>query len=71
MAGLDLATCEAQLAIYLAAEIAVLAGQRVVIDGSELFRANLDFIQAGIRLWDGRCKLYSRTGIKVREVIPR
>jgi len=60
MAGLDLATCEAKLAEYLAAETAVLAGQDYLIDGDRHTLADLAKIQAGINAWDARVKQYSR-----------
>lgn len=56
MAGIDLATAEARLAAYLAAEAKVLAGQRVEIDGQSLTRANLEQIQSGIDRWDAKVK---------------
>lgn len=76
MAGLTLAQAEAQLAKYLTAEEAVLSGQSYRLDAGGtsrwVTRADLEFIQAGITIWDGRCKRLSRsTGIPVREVIPR
>ena len=70
MAGLDLATCEAKLAEYLAAETAVLAGQVVVIDGARLDRADLAAIQGGITLWNARIQRVSRGGrSRVMEVL--
>lgn len=54
MAGITLAQAEAKLALYLAAETKVLAGQKVEIDGEALTRANLDAIQKGIDLWNTR-----------------
>lgn len=56
MAGITLAQAEAKLAAYLAAEEKVLTGQKVEIDGEALTRANLEQIQKGIELWDGRVK---------------
>jgi hypothetical protein len=55
MAGITLAQAEAQLAAYLAAETAVLAGQSYTIGGRSLTRADLEAIQAGITLWNNRC----------------
>lgn len=59
MAGLDLATCEAKLAEYLAAETKILKNQSVQIDGDTYTRADLAAIQAGIEMWDLRVKRYS------------
>lgn len=56
MAGITLAQAEAQLAKYLAAEEAVLGGQAYEINGRMLRRADLEAIQAGIKLWDQRAK---------------
>jgi hypothetical protein len=71
MAGLDLTTCTAKLTEYLAAETAVLAGQRVVIDGTQLDRADLAAIQAGVAIWNARVQRFSRSGMAIREIIPR
>lgn len=60
MAGLDLATCEAQLQKYLDAETAVLGGQVVEVDGDRLTHADLDKIQKGIELWNTRVIQRSR-----------
>lgn len=54
MAGITLAQAEAQLQRYLDAETKVLAGQKVEIDGQSLTRANLDGVQAGIKIWNAR-----------------
>lgn len=76
MAGITLEIAEARLTAYLAAEEAVMAGQRYVIDiggnRREVTRADLAVIQAGIALWNGRCKSLSDDGRQsVRYVIPR
>jgi hypothetical protein len=54
MAGITLAQAEAQLALYLAAEAAVLTGQSYEIAGRKLSRANLAEIQQGIETWNRR-----------------
>lgn len=54
MAGITLTQAQAQLDAYLAAEIAVLAGQSYEIAGRKLKRADLDMIQAGIKTWNDR-----------------
>jgi hypothetical protein len=56
MAGITLAQAEAQLAMYLEAEAAVLAKQSYTINGRSLTKANLGEIQEGIRMWDQRAK---------------
>jgi hypothetical protein len=73
MAGITLAHAEAQLALYLAAEAAVLQGQSYRINTGqgerELRRANLAEIQAGIALWNGRCATLGVTSTGRRRVI--
>lgn len=56
MAGITLAQADAQLALYLAAETKILAGQKVEIDGQALTRANLEMVQKGIDRWDSKVK---------------
>ncbi len=54
MAGITLAQAQAKLDEYLAAETKVLKGQSVSMDGETLTRANLEFIQRGIDIWNKR-----------------
>lgn len=54
MAGITLAQAQAQLDTYLAAETAVLSSQSYEIAGRKLTRADLDAIQRGVTLWNGR-----------------
>lgn len=68
MAGITLAQAEAQLASYLAAETAVLSGQSYSLAGRQLTRANLQFIQQGIAIWNKRVQQLTRGGIRVRTV---
>lgn len=68
MAGITLSQAQAQLEAYLAAETAVLSGQSYEIAGRKLTRANLESIQKGIELWNGRVQsLTSRR----RAIVPR
>ncbi len=75
MAGITLAQAEAKLTEYLAAESQVLLNQNYTMDfgGSRrtLTRADLEGIQAGIKIWENRVARLSRKGLMVREVIPR
>jgi hypothetical protein len=72
MAGITLEQAEARLALYLAAEEKILVGQAVEIDGDTLTRADLDKVQRGIKLWEGRiARLSSGGGLRVAEIIPR
>lgn len=59
MAGITLEQAEAQLALYLAAEEKVLAGQSYEIAGRRLTRADLASIQAGIITWNDRVRTLS------------
>lgn len=70
MAGITLATAEAKLAEYLAAETAVLSGQSYSIAGRSLTRADLQFIQTGITQWDARVKKLDRGGNRVWNGVP-
>jgi hypothetical protein len=54
MAGITLTQAQTQLSAYLAAEAAVLTGQRYEIAGRMLMRANLAEIQAGVTTWNNR-----------------
>lgn len=72
MAGITLAIAQAKLDAYLAAETAVLTGQRYEIEGRMLQRANLAEIQTGINLWDQRVKrLSARSGGRSAAVVMR
>jgi len=71
MAGITIEQATAKLEQYLAAEEAVLTGQRYRMGERELTRADLSAIQEGITLWNGRCQRLNRGGLSVREVIPR
>ena len=71
MAGITLEQAQTKLDAYLAAETAVLAGQDITIDGTRFTRADLVAVQKGIEIWNGRVNRLSRSGIAVREVIPR
>jgi len=72
MAGITLAIAQAKLDAYLAAETAVLSGQRYQIEGRELWRANLKEIQEGINVWDMRVKrLSARSSGRSAAIVPR
>ncbi len=70
MAGLTAAQAETQLAAYLAAETAVLAGQAYSLNGRTVTRADLADIQQGIKLWDQRAKGLARGGLVVKGATP-
>lgn len=75
MAGITLEIAQAKLDQYLAAEQKILLGQETAIDGDRLTLANLEAVQAGIKIWDGRVKELTPAsaggGIRVVEIIPR
>lgn len=54
--GITLEQAQAQLQAYLAAEVAVLSGQKYQIAGRALERADLADIQTGIETWNSRVK---------------
>jgi hypothetical protein len=59
MAGITLLQAQTQLDAYLAAETAVLSGQKYEIAGRSLQRADLGQIREGITTWDARVKTLS------------
>lgn len=63
MAGITLAQAETQLSAYLAAETAVLSGQAYEIAGRSLKRADLEFIQNGISIWNARVQSLTATSV--------
>lgn len=63
MAGITLAQAQTQLNAYLAAETAVLSGQKYEIAGRMMQRANLAEIQQGVTLWNSRVANLSRAGM--------
>lgn len=69
MPGIDLSTAQARLDAYLAAELAVLAGQEYEIAGRRLRRADLREIRAGVDMWNQRVQALSRGGR--RAIVPR
>ena len=75
MAGITLEIAQAKLDQYLDAEQKILLGQESAIDGDRLTLANLEIVQAGIKIWDGRVKELSPAssggGIRMVEIIPR
>lgn len=70
MAGITKAQAESQLAAYLAAETAVLAGQSYELNGRKVTRADLASIQSGITIWNQRAQRLSRGGLTVRGATP-
>jgi hypothetical protein len=54
MPAISLERAQAQLELYLAAEAAVLMKQSYEIQGRKLTLADLDAIQAGIKIWSAR-----------------
>jgi hypothetical protein len=72
MPGITLAQAQTQLDAYLAAETAVLTGQKYEIAGRVLQRADLAQIQAGIELWNRRVEaLTARASGSRRAIVAR
>ncbi len=72
MPGITLAQAQTQLDAYLAAETAVLTGQKYEIAGRVLQRADLAQIQAGIELWNQRVEaLTARASGSRRAIVAR
>lgn len=72
MAGINLTIAQAKLDAYLAAETAVLSGQRYEIEGRMLQRANLAEIQTGIDIWNQRVqRLSARAAGRSAAIVPR
>lgn len=73
MAGITLEQAEARLTAYLDAEERLLTGHvSTKIGDKEFRRADLEQVQAGIKLWESRVARLSRTtsGMAVKQVIP-
>lgn len=73
MAGITLEQAQAKLDAYLSAEEKILLGQKVSIDGQELTRANLEFVQRGVELWNQRVRQLTGTAAgrgRMRTVAP-
>lgn len=73
MAGITLAQAEAQLAIWIAADTAVAAGQSYSIAGRQLTRADAKAITEKIEFWNAQVQKLSRGGnggMRVRGVTP-
>lgn len=74
MAGIDLSTAEAKLALWLDAEAKVAAGQAYSMNGRSLTRANLKEIGERIEYWNGWVQRLTansgRVGMRVRGATP-
>jgi hypothetical protein len=62
MAGITLLQAQTQLNAYLAAETAVLGGQKYEIAGRMLMRADLGEIRKGIEVWNSRVIMLTNQG---------
>ncbi len=65
MAAFSETQCREQLDKYLKAEEQILAGQSYAIKGRTFTRADLEAVQAGIKLWSKRLNRASRGGMRV------
>lgn len=72
--ALDLATAQARLDDYLAAEGAVLKGQAYQLNGRMMRLPDLNIIREGITYWDGWVQKLKqnngRRGIRIRGATP-
>jgi hypothetical protein len=74
MAGITLASAQARLDEYLAAESAALASKSYTINGRSLTRQDLSEIRAGIDIWNTRVQRLSNGrsgGVRLRVGIPQ
>lgn len=74
MPAFTLETAQARLAAYLTAEEKVLVGQAGSIEGRSVTLADLDSIQAGIKLWAARVTDLENRAVGIgrcRNVSPR
>lgn len=69
MAGLTLAQCEAELAIWMAADQAVAAGQQWQHQGRTYTKVDAGEIRRNINYWDAKCQRLDRQGPRVRGVV--
>jgi len=74
MAGIDQATAQTHLDLWLEAETAVATGQSYQIGNRSLRRADLEQIREQIQYWDGMVQQLSASagqrGIRVRGITP-
>ena len=71
MAGLDLATAQAHLDQWIAADLAVVTGQSYTIGGRSLTRANAAEIRKNIDYWNRWVqRLSAGSGMTVRLGVP-
>ena len=70
MAGITTVQAEEQLAVWLAASIAVASGQAYSIAGRSLTRANAAEIRNQIEYWDSKVQTLSRGGRAIKGITP-
>jgi hypothetical protein len=71
VAGITLAIAETQLTESLAALSKVRSGQRCVLNGKDLTRADMAAIQKDVDYWDRQVSRLSRTGgMRASQVVP-
>lgn len=70
MSGIDLATAEAKLVTWLAAEEKIGVGQSVAINGRSLSYADLAEVAARIDYWDRKVKQLARaSSVSMRRMV--
>ena len=70
LAGITLDQAETQLAAWLAASLAIATNQSYSIAGRSYTRADAQYVESMVTLWDRRVNSWSRGGIRVRGATP-
>jgi hypothetical protein len=71
MAGITLDQAQTKLSEWMAADSAVASGQAYEIHGRKMTRANAAEIQSNITYWNSWVVRLSRTGMRIRNGVPR
>ena len=70
MAGITLTQATAQLAVWMAADTAVAAGQSFDVNGKAYTKVNAREIRENIDFWDGKVQKLSRGGVIIKGITP-
>lgn len=70
MAGIELATAQTHLDLWLAADLAVADAQDYTIAGRSLTMADAEDIRKNITHWNSEVKRLTRGGIRIRGATP-
>ena len=70
MAGIDLATAQAQLDRWITAQANVTPERSITVDGDTVTYHDLDRIERMINFWDRKVRMLSRgSGVSLQQVI--